>query len=146
MIMLTRIMGQHWNAVERDLLSLGYRCEDIGTPKLTLWELISIVTSSPPSSAVYHAETRDGTYTPEAQLLAGRGRQQQQPQPSMEVSQPKFNSLSTMPDYGGMKLSSFDSPEELVEAREKRAAEIRASGSKDRVGLDKYSPFMKLSG
>lgn len=144
--MLTRIMGQHWNAVERDLLSLGYRCEDIGTPKLTLWELISIVTASPPSSAVYHAETRDGTYTPEAQLLAGRGRQQVQQQQPMEVPQPKFNSLSMMPDYGGMKLTSFDSPEELVAAREKRAAEVRAAGSKDRVGLDKYSPFMKLSG
>jgi len=143
MIMLIRIMGQHWNAVERDLLSLGYRCEDIGTPKLTLLELISIVTASPPSSAVYHAETRDGTYTPEAQLLAGRVRQQQpQPQPQ----QPKFDSLSMMPDYGGMKLTSFGSPEELVAAREKRAAEVRASGSKDRVGLDKYSPFMKLSG
>lgn len=139
MITLTRIMGQHWNAVERDLLTLGYRVEDIGTPKLTLWELISIVTEAPPGSAVYHAETREGTLTPEAQYLRAQQQvSQQQP--------PKVDSLTSLPDYCGVKLGSFDTPEEFTAARDKRAAEIRASGAKDRVGLDKYSPFAKLSG
>jgi hypothetical protein len=140
MIMLTRIMGQHWNAVERDLLSLGYRLEDIGTPKLTLWELISIVVESPPGSAVYHAETREGTFTPEAQLLANMGRQQQE-----QEAAPKADSLSALPDYRGLKLSTY-TVDEFVAAREKRAAEIRASGAKDRSMPDKYSPFLKLGG
>jgi hypothetical protein len=138
MITLTRIMGQHWNAVERDLLSFGYRLEDIGTPKLTLWELISIVVESPPGSAVYHAETREGTFTPEAQLLANMGRQQQEPAP-------KADSLSAMSDYRGLKLSTY-TVDEFVAAREKRAAEIRASGAKDKSMPDKYSPFMRLGG
>lgn len=72
-VTLVRICGQHRHAVERDLISLGFNgFEDLGT-RLTLWKLNSIVWGSPPGTAVYHAETRSGTYTQTDQILSGLG-------------------------------------------------------------------------
>ena len=71
-VTLVRICGEHRHAVERDLISLGFNgFEDLGTTRLTLWKLNSIVWGSPPGSAVYHAETRNGTYSQTDQILAG---------------------------------------------------------------------------
>lgn len=161
--MLVRICGQHWHAVERDLLTLGYRKQDIGTPKLTLWELISIVVASPPGTAVFHAETRSGSYTQEAQLLANLSEQYAGvPLPGryqrggvdgtpFATAPAKVDSFAQLPDYGGFKLEAME-PGEFVRKRAELAAIMRekeASGeltNNDRVVVDKYSPFQKRSG
>lgn len=70
---LVATMGDHWHAVERDLLSLGYRAEDIGTERLTLWELISIVVAAPPGSAVHY---RTGQWDKSSEMLANMSEQQ----------------------------------------------------------------------
>jgi hypothetical protein len=140
MMTLVRICGEHWHAVERDLIALGFRKEDVGTPKLSFYELVSIVVASPPGSAVYHAETRgDTAWTPEAQLLASlRG------QPAQADSQQpvRHNSFGTLPDYGGFKLDALPA-DELVSRRAELADKVRASGKQDRAIRDVYRPGQK---
>jgi hypothetical protein len=144
MMTLVRIFGENWHAVERDLLTLGYRREDIGTTKLTLWELISIVAASPPGTAVYHAETRKGVLTPEAQLMASSMGVQlpsnvvDSQQRSRSAGTPGHLSLESQPDYMGLKLEALP-PDELLS----RLAELRskAQGSTDKVQTDKYDPW-----
>ena len=70
---LLRVINTKWHAVERDLLALGYHADDIGTSKLTLWELISIVCAAPPGSAVHHAT---GSWSKESEMLANLSEQQ----------------------------------------------------------------------
>lgn len=72
MITLVRVISEHWHAVERDLLTLGFHADDIGT-KLTCWELISIVVAAPPHSAVFHADKR---WSQTDELMANLGEQQ----------------------------------------------------------------------
>jgi hypothetical protein len=161
MMTLVRICGQHWHAVERDLLVLGYHKEDIGTEKLTLWELISVVVSSPPGTAVFHAETRSGTLTQEAQFLANMSEQMAgvplharyerpgvDPTPFQQQWQPpKADSFASLPDYGGFKLDALP-PGEMVRKRAELAATMRdkeAAGelNTDRMVADKFSLFRK---
>ena len=56
MMMLARVVVEHWHAVQRDLLALGFHSTrtDVGVG-LSVWELISIVGASPPGSAVHNA-------------------------------------------------------------------------------------------
>lgn len=68
MMTLTECIRDHWHSVERDLLAMGFRADDIGTERLSLWELISIVVAAPVNTAV--REARDGGWTPTDQLLA----------------------------------------------------------------------------
>jgi hypothetical protein len=72
MMTLVRVISEHWHAVERDLLSLGYHADDIGT-KLSCWEFISIVVAAPPNSAVFHADKR---WSQSDELMANLGEQQ----------------------------------------------------------------------
>jgi len=65
--MLTHVVGNHWSAVVRDVLDLGFRAKDIFT-ELTLEEMLAVVISAPPSSAVRHA--LDSGWSREAHLLA----------------------------------------------------------------------------
>ncbi len=72
MMTLVRVISEHWHAVERDLLALGFHADDIGT-KLSCWELISIVVAAPPGSAVFHADQR---WSKTDELMANLGEQQ----------------------------------------------------------------------
>jgi hypothetical protein len=73
MIALAAAIKDHWHAVERDLLAIGYHADDIGT-KLTTCELISIVLASPPGTAVHHFDPNAWSRTDE--LIANLGEQQ----------------------------------------------------------------------
>lgn len=69
---LVAVMGDHWHAVERDLLDMGYRADDIGTERLTLWELISIVVAAPPNTAVHY---KTGQWDKQSEMLANMSEQ-----------------------------------------------------------------------
>ena len=146
MMALVRICGEHWHAVERDMMALNWLwseddsqfCHAI-TPGVSLgfWRLSSVVLSSPPGTAVYHAETRgDSSWTPEAQMLAGLNNQRAQTVPEPEF---KYNSFAALPDYGGFKLDALPA-DELVSRRAELAEQVRASGKQDRAIKDVYRP------
>jgi hypothetical protein len=158
MMALARICKKHRQAVERDLIALGFSgTEDVGTPKLSLWKFAAIVLASPPNSAVYHAETRQGTMSPEAQLLANLSEQQaglmtlpsrydRVGVDSAPVAVPAASdTLAELPSMqmGGtaVSLDAFDTPEELKRKREEVAARIRESRKRDTKFRDKYDPF-----
>src|SRR6516225_9232649 len=61
--MLTAAVGRYGHALQRDLLTLGFRAKDMFTDRLTISELISIVVASPPGSALRHAFDDGGTRT-----------------------------------------------------------------------------------
>lgn len=178
MMTLVRICGEHWHAVERDLLSLNWiwersekRFRHITTDReLSLWQLASIVMSSPPGSAVYHAETRSGSMTPEQQMLASMSGYQA-PQsdspvwgasgasttggiwgadavPPSQVPQirTKADSFAALPNWGGMKLDALP-VDELVKKREEMASRIRESkgaNASERTVLDRRSAYGKV--
>lgn len=73
MIALAAAIKDHWHAVERDLLALGKTADDIGTPNLTLCQLISVVVAAPPGTAVHHFA---GGWSKTDELLANLGEQQ----------------------------------------------------------------------
>lgn len=64
---LARVVGECWHALVRDLLTMGYRAEDMFTT-LSLSEMISIVVGAPPTSSVRYF--LDEGWSREAQLLA----------------------------------------------------------------------------
>lgn len=70
--MLTQVVGVHWHALVRDVLSLGYRSGDIFT-ELDLGEMISIVVASPPNSSLRYF--LDEGWSREAHLLANMAEQ-----------------------------------------------------------------------
>lgn len=111
MMTLCRVMHQHWHAVERDLFALGCTADDIGTPKLTLWQLISIVVAAPPGTAVRDA--LDGGWTQTDRLLANLGEQQagvlnltgRYPRPGVSPEQAQTHRSATgFKPYGGIEL------------------------------------------
>lgn len=123
MMTLTQCVGRYWHWVERDLLSLGYRADDIGTPKLTLWELISIVIASPIGSAV--REKMDGGWTPTDHMIANLAEQQagiteltgRYPRPGVTLQE--AHTRSPQGDWKplkGVKFQSFE-PEEYLRKR-----------------------------
>lgn len=61
-------IGNHWHAVQRDLLAMGFRAADMFTPQLTASELISIIVAAPAGSAVRYAF--DGGWSLTDHLLA----------------------------------------------------------------------------
>lgn len=155
---LARICGQHKHAVERDLIALGFNgAEDVGTPRLSLWKFAAIVLASPPNSAVYHAETRSGDMTKEAQLLANLSEQQaglmtlparykrDGVDPELITAGPNADPLTELPNMqmgdASVRLDAFDTPEELMRRREEVAARIRESRKRDTKFRDKYDPF-----
>lgn len=72
MIALAAAMKDNWHAVERDLFALNRTVDDIGTEKLTLCQLISIVLAAPPGTAVH---TFSGGWSRTEELLANLGEQ-----------------------------------------------------------------------
>jgi hypothetical protein len=144
MMALVRICGEHWHAVERDMMALNWLwsegdnqfCHAITGVSLAFWRVAAVVLSSPPSTAVYHAETRgDSSWTPEARMLAGFQRSQANSQQPVV----KFNSFAALPDYGGFKLDAMPA-DELVSRRAELAQKVRDSGKQDRAIKDVYRP------
>jgi hypothetical protein len=74
MIALAACITDHWHAVERDLLAIGKRADDILTPNLTLCELISVVLAAPPGTAIHHFDPARWSKTDE--LIANMTEQQ----------------------------------------------------------------------
>jgi hypothetical protein len=164
MMTLIRICSEHWHAVERDCMALNWlwSADDqqffhvVNGVKLSVWQLISIVVTSPPGTAVYHASTRGDTpWTPEAQLMANLGEQQagvlglnaRYQRPGVDSTPPprqKVNSFDALPDYGGMKLDALPVTE-LITRREELAKAARESGSKDRTMFDKYGAKQRMT-
>lgn len=65
--MLTQVVGDHWHALVRDVLALGYRTADMFTT-LSVADMVAIVVGAPPTSSVrYFIE---GGWSREAHLLA----------------------------------------------------------------------------
>jgi hypothetical protein len=128
MITLARVGRELWHAVERDLLSLGFRESDIGT-KLSVWELISIVIASPPSSALYHAEY--GGWSQTDHLLANLGEQQagllqlssRHPRPGVEYFEPPEMSTNERP-YNDVRMDVMT----VDELKQKRAEHLACMG------------------
>lgn len=133
---LTRIMCQHWHAVERDLMDLHWcRDEEDGRIKhmltgseITLWQLISIVVAAPPGTAVYHAETRSGPLTPEAQLMMNLSEQQaglvdverryQRAGVDSNFKPPRYGTMEALPNYKGVALEALPVNEHQAKLKE----------------------------
>lgn len=128
---LVRIFTERRLAVERDLMTFGYCTEDVGH-RLSIWKLLAIVIAGPPNSAIYHAETRSGAMTPEAQMLAQMSR------PPAREPQPKAKTLGGVKDYAGVKLDAMPA-DELMKMLETKRAEARERASTDRVIADRYT-------
>lgn len=117
---LTRCIAESWHWVERDLLALGLRADDIGTPKLTLWELVSIVVASPPGSACY---MKVGNWSRTDELLANLGEQQagvmqlngRYSRPGVDGSQVRSNAQGFKP-LMGVTFQPMD-PDTFVQKR-----------------------------
>jgi hypothetical protein len=133
MMTLVHVMGSHWHWVERDLLAMKYRRDDIGTSELTLWELISIVIAAPTGTAV--REVMDSCqmcviysqpkWSRTEQLLANFSEQQagvlqltgRYPRPGIGASQARSRSTSSgFTPVGGIALDAY-SPEEYTRKR-----------------------------
>jgi hypothetical protein len=123
MMTLTRIMHRHWHAVERDLFALGRTADDIGTPKLTLWQLISIVVAAPHGTAV--REAIDGGWTQTDKLLANLGEQQagvlrltgRYPRPGVATDESRTHTtVSGLKPYGGIQMDTM-TVDELIAKR-----------------------------
>lgn len=134
MMTVTRVCHQHWHAVERDLISLGFKANDIGTPKLSLWEFISIVIAAPVGSAV--REAMDGGWSQSDRLLANLGEQQagvlrltgRYPRPGIEDQHVQLpRATPGFKPYGGIPLDVM-SAEELEARRANYFARHRKSG------------------
>jgi hypothetical protein len=72
-VTLARVLRRHGHAVQRDLLTLGYRKTDMFTA-LTVDEMVAVVVAAPPGTAVHHAV--NGGYTLTDHLLATMSEQQ----------------------------------------------------------------------
>lgn len=125
MIALAECVRNHWHAVQRDLLSMGFHADDIGT-KLSLWELVSIVIASPPHTAVHHAT---GGWSKEAQLLANYSEQKagliglnaRYARPGVDSREVKpLTEFDTLAPYKGIVLESYPADEFTVRLKERQ--------------------------
>lgn len=64
---LARVVGHHWHALVRDVMSMGYRASDI-FKELSMGEVLSIILGAGPDSSVRNV--LDGGWSREAHLLA----------------------------------------------------------------------------
>jgi hypothetical protein len=126
MIALAACIKDHWHAVERDLLALGYHADDIGT-NLTTCELISIVLAAHPGTAIHHFDPTRWSRTDE--LIANLGEQQagllnlsaRYARPQVDSTPVKPQSeFDTLPPYKGVQLESFPHDEFTVKLRERQ--------------------------
>lgn len=134
MMALAAAIKDHWHAVERDLLTMGYHADDIGT-KLDTCELISIVVAAPPGTAVHHADPTRWSKTEE--LIANLGEQQagllsldaRYARPQVDSSPVKrLTEFDTLAPYKGIALDA--SPVDEFTAKLKARQEALRKGQK----------------
>lgn len=119
---LVAVMGDHWHAVERDLLDMGYRADDIGTERLTLWELISIVVAAPPNTAVHY---KTGQWDKQSEMLANMSEQNagllnlkgRYLRPGVDLGQQVTRSVGEKA-WNGVQFEAFEK-DEFIEKRAK---------------------------
>lgn len=126
MIALAAAIRNHWHAVERDLLALGYHADDIGT-KLTTCELISVVLAAPPGTAVHHYDPNAWSRTDE--LIANLGEQQaglfslnaRYARPQVDSTPVKpYSEFNTLAPYRGIMLDSAPVDEFTAKLKERQ--------------------------
>lgn len=126
MIALAGCIRDNWHAVERDLISLNLSADDIGTPKLTLCQLISIVLAAPPGSAVHYFE---GRWSRTDELLANFSEQQaglinlnaRYPRPQVDSTPARRRTaMDDLPNFMGQPLSAMPVDEFTVKLRERQ--------------------------
>jgi hypothetical protein len=138
MITLAAAIRDHWHAVERDLLDMGYHADDIGT-KLTTCELISIVIAAQPGTAVHHFS---GGWTKAEELLANLSEQQagvfginaRYARPGVDSEPVKPPSeISTLAPYKGIQLESAPVDEFTAKLKERqRLARLGAASQPEK--------------
>lgn len=109
MMELVRAFTENWHSVQRDLLSMQLHVSDLGTPKLSIWELISVVVAAPDGTAVFRAKR--GGWLPMEELLANLGEQQsgllnlssRYPRPGVGFFQPPRYASNERP-FNGVRL------------------------------------------
>lgn len=109
MMELVRVFNEHWHAVQRDLLTMGLHVDDLGTPKLSIWELISVIVAAPDGTAVFRAKR--GGWSPSEELLANLGEQRaglldlksRYPRPGVPFFQPQRMAVNERP-FEGVRL------------------------------------------
>jgi hypothetical protein len=138
MIQLAHVVRVRWHAVERDLLSMGYHADEIGT-RLTLWELISIVVASHPNTAVHYWM---GGWSREADMLAGLSEQHagllglsgRYPRPGVDSTPVKpLTEFDMAAPYKGIMLEAV-SVDEFTPRLKERQRLAREGGSSDTKG------------
>jgi hypothetical protein len=126
MIALAAAIRNHWHAVERDLLAMGYHADDIGV-NLTTCELISVVLAAPPGTAVHHYDPNAWSRTDE--LIANLGEQQagllnlnaRYARPRVDSTPVKpYNEFDALPPYKGIVLESAPVDEFTVKLKERQ--------------------------
>lgn len=73
MRLLLEVIGNHFPAVERDLIVANYHIRDIGTPKLSWAELESFVMAAPPNTAIHTSRTESWNKDAQMADLLARG-------------------------------------------------------------------------
>lgn len=126
MIALAAAIKDHWHAVERDLLALGLHADDIGTPKLSTCELISIVVAAHPGTALHHFDPM--AWSKEAELLANLGEQRagllqlsaRYARPQVDSSYVPSVQVGTAPAFG-VTFDTLPNDQFMVKLRERQA-------------------------
>lgn len=119
--MLTHVVGECWHALERDVLALGYRTDDMFTT-LSFRDMISIVVAAPPTSSVRWF--LDGGWTRTDHLLANQQEQGAGVARLTEpYSRPGIENRQPEPPRGFLQADAL--PWEEAERRD----EIRATGN-----------------
>lgn len=126
MIALAAAVRDYWHAVERDLFTLGFTADDIGT-KLDDCQLISIVLAAPPGTACHHFNPKAWSRTDE--LIATLGEQQagivtldaRYERPEVDSTPAKRPSvLDGMMPYRGVVLEALPNDEFVVKLKERQ--------------------------
>lgn len=132
MIALAAAIKDYWHAVERDLATLNLDADDIGTAKLPLTKLISIVIAAPPGTACHHWNPHAWSRTDE--LIATLGEQQagvvtlngRYARPEVDSTPMKPSTeLSRAAPYQGIVLDAWPNDEftERLKERQRKARE-----------------------
>lgn len=127
MIALATAIREHWHAVERDLATFQLDADDIGTAKLPLTKLISIVLAAPPGSACHHFDPNAWSRTDE--LIATLGEQQagvvtlngRYARPEVDSTPQKpYSELTAAAPYQGIQLEALPADEFTVKLKERQ--------------------------
>jgi hypothetical protein len=127
MIALATAIRTYWHAVERDLATMGLDADDIGTSKLPVTKLISIVLAAPPGTACHHFNPDAWSRTDE--LIATLGEQQagvvtlngRYARPEVDsTTQKPYSELGAAAPYQGIQLEALPNDEFTVKLKERQ--------------------------